>query len=73
LTGAVKIVGMFRTIDRARVAVALLMTVLFLGAVFAAATLSGFSSRTAPVSRPVAIASAPPTPHAPSWDEASSD
>ncbi len=54
-------------------AIALAMTVLFLGAVFTAQALSGFSQQAvAPASRPVPIVYATAT-HTPNWGEASGD
>jgi hypothetical protein len=64
---------MFKMVDRARMAIAVAMTVLFLGAVFTAETLTGFSQPAlTPASRPVPIVYAAAT-HAPTWDEASGD
>lgn len=54
-------------------AIAVAMTVLFLGAVFTAEALTGFAQHAvAPASRPVPIAYAAAT-HTRTWDEASGD
>jgi hypothetical protein len=73
LTSPLNIVGMFKMVDRARMAMAVAMTVLFLGAVFTAQALTGFSRQAvAPASRPVPIVYATGT-HTATWDEASGD
>jgi hypothetical protein len=74
LTDPLSIVGMFKILDRARIAIAVVMTVLFLGAVFTADALTGFSSPgVTPATRPIPIASAAPSTHVATWDEASGD